>query len=185
MTESFFTFPFVSRLCCPLLGRATRQVMWVSSPCLRIEQDIAIAGRERVQLRLWRSVGAGDVGNQRVTALPPTASYNVRVVRGSLGGYRRASCSLIPPAPRPRLLASQPPPLSPRAFGVRLGERVPLAPPGGLSLRRAYWRGLAVPRYNARPPPQPHPLSVRGRVGATGASAPASRPAAPGPPCVR
>jgi hypothetical protein len=59
-----FCGPFSNMLC----GRFVRQVMWASSPCLRIEQDIAIAGRERIQLRFGCGVGARRVHNGRGSA---------------------------------------------------------------------------------------------------------------------
>jgi hypothetical protein len=62
---------------------------------LRIEQDIAITGRERVQLRLWRGVGARGVNDARAIHLNrlPLCSHigvtpHVLIEAGTVYPYR-------------------------------------------------------------------------------------------------
>src|SRR5215203_3064352 len=50
-----------------LFGRAIRQVIWVSSPCLRVEKNELVDGDEHVQLAQKRGVGARGVDDAGAT----------------------------------------------------------------------------------------------------------------------
>src|SRR5215208_4898098 len=93
MTESFVTFPFVSSLSCPLLGRATRQVMWTSFSCLRIEENKPVDFGEHVQLGLRRGVGARAVGDARAIHRSPRNGVFARRLRGGAAARYLPMCN--------------------------------------------------------------------------------------------